>query len=152
MSATLVRDIMTESPVTCTVNTDIGKVAKLMAQHDCGAIPVVETRPPQQPRGIVTDRDIVLRTVAEDIDPLKMKVADVMTNTALTVAEDDPVEKCLRVMQDRQVRRVIVVDEDNACCGIVALADIARHLEPLRSGEVVQRVSRPNAQASVPTP
>lgn len=150
MSVTTVRDIMTKTPVTCTVGTDVGEVAQLMARYDCGAVPVVEAGRSERPRGMITDRDIVLRTVAEDIDPLKMKAADVMTNVALTVAADDPVEACVAVMQDNQVHRVIVVDDTGACCGIVALADIARHFDAIRVGEVVKRISKSRRAASVP--
>lgn len=150
MSATPVSDIMTKSPVTCTATTDLEEVAILMARHDIGAIPVVEPRPPRRPRGIVTDRDIVIRTVAEDIDPLKMKAADVMTNGALTVAETDPVEACLALMKEHRVRRVMVVDETGACCGIVTQADLARHLDPLQLGEALQHVLQPSEAVSVP--
>lgn len=152
MDEPLVSDLMTSAPVTCSVNDDVGQAARAMATHDCGALPVVASQPPHQPRGIITDRDVVLRTVAEDINPLKMKIADVMTNTALTVAQDDAVDACLAVMKRNRVRRVVVVDSTGACCGIVALADLARHLDPCRVGAVLQRVSAPSEDTSVPAP
>lgn len=150
MSATSVSDIMTKSPVTCTATTDLEEVALLMARHDIGAVPVVEARSPQRPRGIVTDRDIVMRTVAEDINPLKMKAADVMTNGALFVAETDPVEACLAMMKEHRVRRVMVVDEAGACCGIVTQADLARHLDSVQLGEALQPILQPSPPVSVP--
>lgn len=150
MSTTLVSDIMTDAPATCTVDEDVGTVAKSMAEHDCGALPVVEAPPPQRPRGVITDRDIVMRTVAQNINPLKMKVADVMTNVALIVNADDPVTTCLNVMKDNRVRRIVVVDSTGACCGIVTQADVARHLDPVQVGELVKQVSQPAEQASAP--
>lgn len=150
MSAPPVRDIMTDAPATCSVNDDLGAVAQAMATHDCGAIPVVDEAPPRKPRGIVTDRDIVMRTVAEAIDPLKMKAADVMTNGAFAVAADDPAEACLEVMRDYRVRRVVVVDETGACCGIVSLADVARHLGATPAGEVLEHIANAEASTSVP--
>lgn len=150
MSTTPVSDIMTRTPVTCTVNDNVGTAAKAMADHDCGALPVVEADQPQRPRGVITDRDIVMRTIAQDINPHKMKVADVMTNVALIVNEDDPVETCLNVMKDNQVRRIVVVDGTGACCGIVSQADVARHLDPVQVGELVKRLSQPTEQASAP--
>ncbi|NBB73073.1 MAG: CBS domain-containing protein [Bacteroidetes bacterium] len=150
MSTPQVSDIMTEVPATCSVDDDVGTAAKALAEHDCGALPVVEDTSPRRPRGMITDRDIVMRTVAEDINPLKMKVADVMTNGALIVNDDDPVETCLNVMKDNQVRRIVVVDGTGACCGIVSQADLARHLNPAPVGDMVKQVSQPMEQASAP--
>lgn len=140
MSVTTVRDIMTADPVTCSMNDNLGQVAKAMKTHGCGALPVVDDASPSQPRGIVTDRDIVMRMVAADINPLKMKAADVMTGGALLVDADAPVEDALDVMRSYQVRRVIVIDKTGACCGIVALSDVAHHLNADTVGTVVKHV------------
>jgi CBS domain-containing protein len=148
MSATLVRDIMTKDPVTCSMTDNLGQVAQAMKRHDCGALPVVDDTAPHKPRGIVTDRDIVVRMVAADIDPLKMKAADVMTDGALLVDANAPVESCLDVMRDYQVRRVVVIDDVGGCCGIVALADVARHLDADTMGGVIQDIL---ASDSVPS-
>lgn len=150
MSVTTVRDVMTADPVTCSMSDNLGQVAKAMQTHDCGALPVVDDASPAKPRGIVTDRDIVMRMVAADIDPLKMKAADVMTDGALLVDADAPVADSLDVMRDYQVRRVVVVDKNGACCGIVALADVARHLNADTVGDVVQHVLAPSPIASAP--
>jgi len=131
---------MTSDPVTCSMNDNLGQVAKAMKTHDCGALPVVDDTAPQKPRGIVTDRDIVMRMVAADIDPLKMKAADVMTGGALLVDADAPVEEALDVMRSYQVRRVVAVDQTGACCGIVALADVAQHLDADTVGTVVKHL------------
>lgn len=143
-----VSDIMTDTPITCSVRDPLGQVARAMATHDCGALPVVEATAPHRPRGILTDRDIVLRTVAEDIDPLKMKAADVMTDGAFAVAATDTVDRCLEVMRTRRVRRVVVVDPQGACCGLVTLSDLARHLPPDRVGRVLQHIVAPQAASS----
>ena len=150
MSAKTVRDIMTENPTTCSMSDNLGQVAKAMATHDCGALPVVDEAASQRPRGIVTDRDIVMRMVAADIDPLKMKAADVMTDGALLVDAAAPIEDGLSVMRDYQVRRVVVVDDSGACCGMMSLADVARHLDAEQVGDVVKHVLAPSPVASTP--
>jgi CBS domain-containing protein len=140
-----VRDVMTANPVTCSMTDNLGQVAQAMEQHDCGALPVVDDTAPHKPRGIVTDRDIVVRMTAADINPLKMKAADAMTDGALLVDAEAPIEDALDVMRDYQVRRVVAVDTTGACCGIISLADVARHLDAQAVGDVIQHVVAPDA-------
>lgn len=120
----------------------------MMVDHDCGEIPVVENKETKQPIGVITDRDIVCRTIARGINPLDLTVAECMSKPCVTVTPDMSVEECSRIMEENKIRRVPVVDADGCCCGIVALADIALHAKRSVAAEVVKEVSEPTAAAS----
>ena len=137
-----VKDIMTREPACCTPDTNLQEVARLMVECDCGEIPVVENRQSMKPVGVVTDRDICCRTVAEGKNPLELTAGDCMSSPCVTVTSEMGVEDCCRVMEENQIRRVPVVDERGACCGIVAQADIAQRASERETAEVVKEVSR----------
>jgi len=138
-----IRDIMTRDPACCTPDTKLSEVARLMADQDCGEIPVVENYATERPIGVVTDRDIVLRGIAVGRNPLEMTARDVMSSPVVTVRPETPVEVCCQTLEDQQVRRAPVVDERGRCCGIVSQADIARHASEGMTAEVVRIVSQP---------
>jgi predicted transcriptional regulator len=121
---------------------------ELQIDHDCGEIPVVENKETKLPIGVITDRDIVCRTVARGLNPLDLTVADCMSRPCVTVTPDMSVEECSRIMEENKVRRVPVVDADGSCCGIVALADIALRARKGVTAEVVKEVSEPTAAAA----
>ena len=143
-----VKDIMTPDPACCTPDTTLQRAAEMMVEHDCGEIPVVGDAAGMKPVGVITDRDIVCRTVAKGLDPLAMTAGECMTTPCVTVRPDTPLEECCRVLEEKQIRRVPVVDEDGSCCGIVALADIAKHAKKRETAEVVREVSEPSSSAS----
>ncbi|HEY7783794.1 MAG TPA: CBS domain-containing protein [Pyrinomonadaceae bacterium] len=143
-----VKDVMTAEPACCVSETALQEVAKLMVDHDCGEIPVVENEDTRIPIGVVTDRDIVCRTVARGINPLDLTVADCMSTPCVTVTPEMTVEQCSKIMEQNMIRRVPVVDADGSCCGIVALADIALHAKTNLTAEVVKEVSEPTSAAS----
>ncbi len=137
------RDLMTSNPACCTMDTPLRDVARMMVQCDCGEIPVVEREDMKKPVGVVTDRDIVCRAIAEGRDPLSLTAGDVMSSPAVTAKEGDHVDSVKRLMETHQIRRVPVVDARGAICGIVSLADIARRDTQNQVGEVVKEVSAP---------
>jgi CBS domain-containing protein len=143
-----VKEIMTSDPACCTPDTTLQRVAELMVENDCGEIPVVENVASMRPVGVITDRDITCRTVAKGLNPLTMTVSECMTTPCVTVAPDTSLDECCNVMEENQIRRVPVVDASGACCGIVALADIAKHAAKRETAEVVKEVSEPNSSAS----
>jgi CBS domain-containing protein len=143
-----VEEIMSSNPVCCTPDTSVREVARLMAENDCGLIPVVTSMSHGRLVGVVTDRDLACRVVAKGLSPIDLNVASAMSGPAVTTMAGADVEDCLRLMEERQIRRVPVVDAEGACVGIVAQADIARHLSNDRAGAVVRDVSRPNQHAS----
>ena len=143
-----VKDIMTPDPACCTPDTSLQRVAELMVENDCGEIPVIENAANMKPIGVVTDRDITCRTVAKGLNPLTLTASDCMTTPCITVTPDTSLDECCRVLEEKQIRRVPVVDASGSCCGIVALADIAKHAKQGETGEVVREVSEPSASAS----
>lgn len=138
-----VKDIMTENPICCVKSTTLEEVARMMVENDCGAIPVVENQEEWRPVGIITDRDITCRTVAEGRNPLELTAGEIMTASPVTVGPETTLEECERLMEELQLRRILVVDRDGGCSGIVALADIARNAPDEEIGEVVEEVSKP---------
>lgn len=138
-----VKDIMTETIATCTPETSLREVARRMLESDCGAIPVIDDQDGNRPLGVITDRDIVVRAVAEGKNPLEMTAGECMTSPAYTVHPEDSIEDCCEMLEDHQVRRAVVVDEEGHCCGIVAQADIARHAGARKTAELVEEVSQP---------
>ena len=146
-----VSDIMTANPTCCTPQTPLQEVARMMVDNDCGEIPVVENFDTRIPVGVITDRDITCRTVAKGINPLELAASDCMTPDPVTVTPDMSVEECGLLMEDHKIRRIPVVDAAGACCGIVALADIASSATKTDAGDVLQEVSEPTASASATT-
>lgn len=136
------RDIMTENPVCCVPDTNLQDVARMMVDNDCGEIPIIEGWGSKKPIGVVTDRDIVCRTVAEGKNPLQLTASDVMSNPVVTVTPDTSLKECCHILEENQIRRVPVVDENGGCCGIVSQADIAQKA-PKQVAEVVKEISQP---------
>jgi CBS domain-containing protein len=123
-----VKKIMTKNPACCTPDSTLQEVAHMMEMYDCGCIPVVESHQSKRPIGTITDRDITIRTISEGKNPIEMKASDIMTKDIVTVTPDTSVDECLNVMENRQIRRILVVDRSNKCVGIVAQADLAEHV------------------------
>jgi CBS domain-containing protein len=130
---------MTRDPACCTSNTSIDEVAKLMVQNNCGEIPIVDTR--DHVVGVVTDRDIVCRVVAEGKNPVGYTVDACMTRDVVTVRDDTPLDEVVQMMEQHQIRRVPVVAKDGCCAGIIAQADIARDAPEHKVAELVRWVS-----------
>ena len=137
-----VKDIMTKDPACCTAETSLQEVAQIMVDHDCGCVPVVDSDESKIPVGMITDRDITTRIVAEGKNPLDLTAADAMTSTVVSVTPETSIEECCNVMESSQIRRVAVVDANGSCCGIVAQADIATNAPAFETAEVVQEVSK----------
>jgi CBS domain-containing protein len=143
-----VMEVMTPDPACCIPESALQEVAQMMIDHDCGEIPVVESKETKRPIGVITDRDIVCRTVAKGLNPLDLSVADCMTTPCVTVTPEMSVGQCVWIMEDKKIRRVPVVDADGFCCGIVALADIALRGKTGVTAEVVKEVSEPTAASA----
>lgn len=137
-----VEDVMSHNPCCCSAETSLEEVARKMVDYDCGEIPVLDSA--GRPMGVLTDRDICCRTVAQGLNPIGMKAGDVMTSPVETVTPQTSVTECCKLMEARQIRRVVVVDEAGRCCGIVAQADIALHDRSKREvAEVLEKISEP---------
>lgn len=136
----LAKDFMTVDPQCCTADTPLNEVAKLMVECDCGEIPVVDSA--KKLVGVVTDRDIVCRIVAEGKNPAAMTAQDAMTQPVISVTEDSSLEDVVALMEEHQIRRVPVVDASGGCCGIISQADVAMVAQESEVGEMVREVSR----------
>jgi CBS domain-containing protein len=137
---------MTPDPACCTPTTTLDQVAKLMAQNDCGEIPVVD--PADQIVGVVTDRDIVCRVVAAGKNPMAYTAETCMSGPVVTVRDDAPIADVVATMEKHQIRRVPVVDGRDSCIGIISQADISWTGDPRSVAELVREVSRDTGRES----
>lgn len=140
-----VKDVMTPNPACCSKETPLPEVAKMMLTHDCGCIPVMNGDAADQAVGVVTDRDIAVRCVATGRDTSVMTAADCMSHPVATVSESASVDDCIKLMEQNQIRRAVVTDEQGKVCGMVSQADIALRAPRAQTAELVQEVSRPEA-------
>ena len=134
------REVMTPNPACCTPTTTLDLVAKMMIQTDCGEIPVLDVS--DRVIGVVTDRDIVCRVVAEGKNPMAYTAETCMTQQVVTVSENTPVDQVIAAMEMHQIRRIPVVDDQGACIGIISQADLAWNRPKGQVGEFVREVSR----------
>jgi CBS domain-containing protein len=143
-----VKDVMTADPACCTADSSLQEVAKLMVDHDCGEIPVVASKETRKPIGVITDRDIVVRSVAKGNNPLDLTAADCMSEPCVTVTPEMSIEECGNILEANKIRRVPVVDQSGAVRGIIAVADIALRASGKVTSDVVKEVSEPGTSAS----
>jgi CBS domain-containing protein len=139
-----VRDLMTANPATCNPETTAEQAARLMEQHDCGALPVIE-KDSRRLVGMVTDRDLAIRGLAHGKGGTTA-IRELMTSNPATVEEGDSVEDVEKVMARQQVRRVPVVDASGRPVGLVAQADLARERKDVGNkqvGKVLESISEP---------
>lgn len=139
-----VSEFMTKQPVCVTKRTPILEVARLMKDHDCGAIPIVGDD--TFPIGIVTDRDIVIRGVAAGKNLSSLTAGDIMSCPATTIVENASLDDCREALELAQIRRIIVVDRSGKTTGIVAQADLANLLKKKHAGELLRAISKPEPQ------
>lgn len=139
-----IEQIMTKNPICCNPETKIDQVAGMMVQHDCGEIPVVESGQKKKLIGVITDRDIVIRSVARGINPLELSASDCMTSKPVSVKRDTDIERVCQLMEQHQIRRIPVVDENGYVCGMVSQADLATNVSETEIGHVVRNVSHPS--------
>jgi len=138
MAKETVRDAMTESPRTIASDATAMEAAKTLAAENVGSLPVVQDG---ELVGMVTDRDIVTRVLAKDMDPSKVRVSEVASENPVTATPDQPLDEALRRMASEQVRRLPVV-ENGQLVGILAQADIAKNANASATGQMVEEISQ----------
>lgn len=136
------RDIMTPQPRCCLVGDTLEHVARIMLEEDVGEVPVVDER--RHLAGVITDRDIVVRCVANGERTDQSRVGQCMTAPARTLGEDATLEEIANLMKGERIRRVPITDRDGEICGIVALADLERTDARSLKAEVSERVATPH--------
>lgn len=134
--------VMTANPASCRPDAPIAQVAQLMIDHDCGQIPVVDAD--NKPLGVVTDRDIAVRLVAQGRQ--QATAADAMSAPCQSVRTDGNVQDAVRMMEANKIRRVPVVDGDGRLAGIVSIADLALAGKQEATAQVVKEVSEPGSR------
>ena len=136
-----VKQVMTRNIENIEADTNLKEAASMMRSLDVGALPVCEN---DKLVGMITDRDITVRAVADGRDPAHSTVRDAMTQDVCWCYEDDDVERAAKLMEDRQIRRLPVFDRNNRAVGILSIGDLAtRTRDEHLSGEVLERVSEP---------
>jgi CBS domain-containing protein len=138
--ANSVRDAMTEDPSSIGKSVSVVEAARLMREQDIGSLPITDD---EKLVGMITDRDITTRVVAEAADPKLTSVEDVYSQDLISVEPDQDLEEALRLMARHQVRRLPVV-ENGRLVGIVAQADIALSENETKTGELVEAISAPS--------
>lgn len=134
-----ISEVMTPNPQSVEPSTTVVEAAQLMRDHDVGSLPVVENG---KVTGMVTDRDIAVRAVAEGKDPQGTKVGEVCSGDLVTIDPQQDLDEALRLMARHQVRRLPVVEEDGRLVGVVAQADVASETTDEKTGEVVEEISK----------
>jgi CBS domain-containing protein len=136
-------EVMTKNTVCCLPNDLVSKVAQLMKSEDIGPVPIIENEQTRKLVGIVTDRDLAVKVVAEGRDPKSTKAEQVMTINVITCRAEDDLQKALDAMSSHKLRRILVVDKNDGVVGIIAQADVAtRGDQPEKTAAVVLEISK----------
>ena len=138
-------DVMTKNPVVCLPEDTAARAAQLMKRVDVGSIPVIESEHSHKLVGIVTDRDLALRIVADSQHADSVKVGAVMTRDMVTCRNDDNIEMAVEAMAKNQLRRIPVVDASQKLVGIISQADVATRFDQAdETAEMVKEISQPS--------
>lgn len=136
------KDIMTREVEIIGPDADLTEIAEKMKAEDTGVLPVCDG---DRIRGMVTDRDIVIRALAEAKDPAQTRASDIMSRGVFYLYDDDPIEEAAELMRTHQIRRIIVVDRNKRLCGIVSLGDLAVAAKKRLAGATLHDVSAPDS-------
>jgi CBS domain-containing protein len=142
-----VRDAMTPDPVCCLPTDSAQKVAGILCKQNVGSIPVVTDQESRKLIGIITDRDLCCSVVAAGLNPQSTAIEKFISLNPVACREGDSLDNCQQLMQERQVRRIPIVDADGRVIGIVSQADLALKEKPERVGKMVAEVSKPRSSA-----
>ncbi len=143
------REIMSRNPTCVTPDTPLVDAARLMKDENIGVVPVVESSDSRRLVGVLTDRDIAIRAVAEGRDGATTSVGHVMTSDVRTSAPDDSVNDVMALMGSEQVRRIPIVDDRGDLVGIIAQADIVLEGDDNKKAEeTIEKISEPSSKHS----
>jgi CBS domain-containing protein len=141
------QDIMSKNPACVTPDTTLVDAARLMKEENVGIVPVIESTGSRRLVGVVTDRDIAIRAVAEGRDGVTTSVGSVMTSDVRTTTADDSVDDVMKLMGSEQVRRIPVVDDRGVLVGIISQADIVLDAkDDKRAEKTVEQISQPTGK------
>jgi CBS domain-containing protein len=140
---------MTSDPACCLATDSAQQVAGMLRKLNVGAIPVVTDHESRRLIGMITDRDLCCSVVADGLDPRGAPVEKSMSVSPVSCREGENLNDCERLMQERQVRRIPIVDDVGRVVGIVSLADLALKDKPDKVAKTVAEVSKPQSSAPV---
>ena len=140
------KEIMSKTPTVVTPDTSVQEAARMMQTEDVGVLPVVDAQGSRRLVGLITDRDIAIRVVAEG--RTSATVRDAMTSNPKSAKPDDNVKDVMDLMGKEQVRRIPIVDDSGAIVGIVAQADIVREGDDKRAERTIEQISQPGGSHS----
>jgi CBS domain-containing protein len=140
-------EVMTNNPVCCLSNDMVVKAAQIMKTGNVGSVPVIDNEKTRKLIGIVTDRDLALKIVAEGKDPKSTKVAVVMSAKVVSCLSEDDLQKAMDSMSKNQLRRIPIIDKTGMILGIISQADVATRIDkPKRTAAMVKEISQSKTQ------
>jgi CBS domain-containing protein len=147
-----IKDIMTMNPSYCVSGDPTTVAASIMKEKNVGIVPIIKSDVDHKLIGVVTDRDLCLAVVAQNLQADTVKVQQCMTTFIVTVRPDDDLQKAMKLMSENQVRRIPVVNQEGMLEGMVATADILQraNVSSVETQDVFKKVSEPTDQASKP--
>jgi CBS domain-containing protein len=147
-----IKDVMTTNPSYCVPRDSSTRAARIMQEKNVGIVPIIESDVDHKLIGVVTDRDLCLAVVAQNVQPDSVTVKQCMTTNIVTVRPDENVEKALALMSENQVRRIPVVNKEGVLEGMVATGDILQRTDVSsdKTQDAFKKISEPTDQASKP--
>ena len=142
------REIMTDNVEVIHPDDTLQTAAEKMRDRDIGFLPVCDG---DRLIGVLTDRDLITRALADGMDSKTMLGRDLVTSPAIYCFDDQSVDEAAKLMHDNQIRRLVVLSRDNQMVGVISLGDLAMNIDDKKSGDVLQSVSEP-VSASRPEP
>ncbi len=144
-----IREIMSTEPVCCLPGESAQKVAAKLRDHNIGSMPVVDSSQSMRLIGMITDRDLCCAVLADGLDPNTTPVGKFVSSDVVSCRDGENLDRCERLMQEHQIRRIPVVDGQGRCIGIVAQADLALKDKPEKAAATVKEISKPESSGSL---
>ena len=136
------REVMTDNPICCLPYDLVNQVARVMRRENIGSVPVVSGDHSKELIGIITDRDLAIKVVAESRDPNRTIVAEVMTHAIVVCRENDELSSATTAMNEYQILSVPVIDQGGRLVGIISQADVASSVHALGTAAMFEEISR----------
>ena len=136
------QEIMTKNPVLCLATTKLDEVARLMVDSDCGEIPIVRSKEKAELLGVITDRDITCRAIARGKNPTTTTASEVMSSPAGTISPETDLMQCCKLFEEKEIRRLPVVDQKGHYVGILSLTDVAEKAPKQYARELLRYSSK----------
>ena len=143
-----IKEVMTKSPACCLPTAKLDEVARLMVDHDCGEIPVIRSKENPELVGVITDRDICCRAVARGKSTATTTANECMTSPVFTVTAETDLAQACKLFEQKEVRRLPVVDAKNYIVGIVSLADLVDRAPEQYAREILRVASKPGSSGA----